>query len=368
MNKGKQNNHTIIEHLLKGHQSFAAWRVPGERVFHIVKQSTDNIKLLDDIDKLQGKQGFVIAPFKVDASHPIVLIEPHSGNDIITLCNNEKPDFEAAKELSNDIPDQCLCSESYSDRFDIFIDALQKKEFDKLVLSRSATSYYNDTISPADIFYKACSKYIHSFIYLCYTPQTGIWIGSSPEILLSGGSRQWSTVALAGTQALQEGKLPEEWNEKNRKEQSFVASYIRRILILNDIIYLEQGPYPAYAGSLSHLKTEFHFTLHDTSEVCKMLKMLHPTPAVCGLPKEKAYQFIADNEGYDRSYYSGFIGWFDTTEHTDLYVNLRCMNINKNNITLYAGGGLLASSTKEEEWQETENKLQTMRRLINPKL
>ncbi len=96
-----------------------------------------------------------------------------------------------------------------------------------------------------------------------------------------------------------------------------------------------------------------------------LLKRLHPTPAVCGLPKEKAYRFIQENEGYDRQYYSGFIGWLEPEGKSDLYVNLRCMNILSDRLVLYAGSGLLLSSEPESEWQETEAKMQTMRRLLN---
>lgn len=61
---------------------------------------------------------------------------------------------------------------------------------------------------------------------------------------------------------------------------------------------------PAFAGALSHLKTDFHFSLPDSNKLGNLLNLLHPTPAVCGLPKEEAYRFIQDNEKYDRRYYS----------------------------------------------------------------
>ena len=121
-----------------------------------------------------------------------------------------------------------------------------------------------------------------------------------------------------------------------------MASYIRRQLLSLGIRSTESGPYPAYAGALSHLKTDFHFSLKDNKNLGDLLKVLHPTPAVCGLPKEEAYRFILENEGYDRKYYSGFIGWLDPEGRTDLYVNLRCMHIEDEQLTLYAGGGLLA--------------------------
>ena len=92
-------------------------------------------------------------------------------------------------------------------------------------------------------------------------------------------------------------------------------------------IWNKAHPYTARAGQLVHLKTDFYFLLKNTDNIGNLLQELHPTPAVCGLPKEDAFRFILENEGYDRSYYSGFIGWLDTEGHTDLYVNLRCMEI-----------------------------------------
>lgn len=94
-------------------------------------------------------------------------------------------------------------------------------------------------------------------------------------------------MALAGTQPLQDGRLPQEWGEKNRQEQDYVASYIRRQLLSSGIHPTESGPYPAYAGALSHLKTSFRFTLKDNNRLGSLLELLHPTPAVCGLPKRR---------------------------------------------------------------------------------
>ena len=132
-----------------------------------------------------------------------------------------------------------------------------------------------------------------------------------------------------------------------------------------DIQPTETVPKPVRAGELAHLKSDFCFPLPNNKKLGDLLKRLHPTPAVCGLPKEKAYRFIQENEGYDRQYYSGFIGWLEPEGKSDLYVNLRCMNILSDRLVLYAGSGLLPSSEPESEWQETEAKMQTMRRLLN---
>ena len=220
------------------------------------------------------------------------------------------------------------------------------------------------SFSPGKAFFAAVERYIRSYVYLCHTPETGTWMGGTPEILLSGEKGDWQTVALAGTQSLRDGKLPKSWDHKNWREQQLVASYIRRQLSTLGITPEEKGPYSARAGEVSHLKSDFFFSLPDSEKLGDVLQLLHPTPAVCGLPKEEAYHFIIEHEGYDRSYYSGFIGWLDPKGKTDLYVNLRCMNILPQTFTLYAGGGLLAASQLEDEWQETEDKLDTMRRIV----
>lgn len=347
-----------IDSLIRRGISFFAFRTPhGDDKIQFGIQTEGSIRLCYDIEELNGQKGFVITPFKAGKNCPIVLIQPDVEFQV---------GLSSRYELSNIEPSgiEPLPTPTYKASFDYFIDALRNEQFDKLVLSRSQSLRVASDFSLTDSFFKACMTYIHSYVYLCYTPYTGVWLGGTPEIILSGKNNQWSTVALAGTLPLQNGQLPQEWDEKNRKEQGYVASYVRDQLRSFGIQPVESGPYPAYAGALSHLKTDFHFSLPDGQRLGTLLKLLHPTPAVCGLPKEEAYQFILDNEKYDRRYYSGFIGKLDPKDTTDLYVNLRCMNVESDKLTLYAGGGLLASSKLEDEWQETENKMFTMLRLV----
>lgn len=367
-------NLTTIDALIQQKQPFAVYRLPGEKVPRLLTQAEGAVRLLFDLKDLNGQRGFVIAPFRVSEASPIVLIQTErQGRPLALEIDGSEERENTAKRMHRDELSEQLfgkesfltsSSEEYAACFHSFISALRDGTFDKLVLSRSLTIGKSPDFSPSSVFQAACRRYVHSYIYLCYTPQTGIWLGSTPEIILSGEKDEWNTVALAGTQPLQNGKLPQVWDEKNRKEQDYVASYIRRQLLSLDIHADENGPYPAYAGALSHLKTEFHFSLKDNKSLGSLLKLLHPTPAVCGLPKEEAYQFILENEGYDRRYYSGFIGWLDPDGRTDLYVNLRCMHIDHEKLTLYAGGGLLSSSELDDEWLETEKKLQTMKRIL----
>jgi isochorismate synthase len=95
-----------------------------------------------------------------------------------------------------------------------------------------------------------------------------------------------------------------------------------------------------------------------------LLQALHPTPAVCGLPKQETFRFITAHEHVSRQYYSGFMGPLGIAHSTHLYVSLRCMQIHGNEHHLYAGGGLLKDSVEQQEWLETEAKMQTMKKIL----
>ena len=355
-----------IDGLIRQKQAFAVYRLPGEQVAHLVTQGRGEVCLLDNLEGLNGRKGFVIAPFRVSERCPVVLLCPGEEERLLEVDWDSVEEWAAVQRSQGKETLQEVCTDAYAACFRTFIEALQEKQFDKLVLSRRQVVGREADFSPLRVFAEACKRYIHSYVYLCYTPHTGMWLGSTPEIILSGQGQQWHTVALAGTQPLQEGRLPVAWDEKNREEQAYVASYIRSRLHSLGLQTTENGPYAAYAGALSHLKTDFWFSLADKGSLGSLLKLLHPTPAVCGLPKEEAYRFIVEKEGYDRSYYAGFVGWMNPADRTDLYVNLRCMQMGDRELSFYAGGGLLASSCLHDEWMETEKKLQTMKRLALP--
>lgn len=371
-------------------------------------QSSGSARFLYHIEDLNAQSGFVIAPFQVSEQRPIVLIRPdetelselpefpnlpdptekeetiylpeggspaarESGPETppeagpIAFSNREasEPRKSSFTQEVESIPSDPELKQLYSNCFHTFTEPLLQGELDKLVLSRRLPLPRPARFSPGRAFYRACRQYSRSYIYLCHTPQTGTWLGSTPEILLSGKAGAWHTVALAGTLPLRNGDLPVVWDDKNRREQQIVAAYIRKQLRSLGIRFEESAPYAARAGALAHLKSDFRFALPRHNNLGDLLSLLHPTPAVCGLPKEEAYRFILRHEGYDRSYYSGFIGWLDPEGQSDLYVNLRCMHLSPGRCILYAGGGLLSSSSLEDEWQETEDKFQTMKWLLN---
>jgi len=368
-----KHTHQLIDGLTRGDFSFALYRLPWTDECYLILQTSEGVETLKDISKLNGKKGFVIAPFCQTEEHPITLIRPDITAfdwDEITqaLSSLKKPENILTSKKQSTAPIKQLNETERYDRyyaaFRRFMEPLKEKKFKKLVLSRPAFCPITEEFSPLETFVKACNDYPRMMIYLCHAPITGTWLGSTPEVLLSGSAKNWKTVALAGTLPIVDGVEPTEWNSKNKEEQAIVAEYVRKIIKKHGSKMTEKGPYTARAGQLVHLKTDFLFQLKETGHLGDLLKELHPTPAICGLPKTEAYQFITENEGYDRRYYTGFIGWMDPEGQTDLYVNLRCMEIRSTEAKLYAGGGILPSSEVRAEWEETSAKMRTMKNLL----
>ena len=309
--------------------------------------------------QLNGQSGFVVAPFEVKEEQPIVLIRP----DKVTSHPSSLTSHPS--HLTSHLSP---LTSSYSIDFANYHSQLLQGTFRKIVLARQADETTLQPIDPVELFHCACQLYPRMFIALVYTPQSGTWLTATPEILLEGSGCDWRTIALAGTMRLEDGQLDGEgenttWSTKNIEEQRVVATYIAQCLeqFAND--FREEGPRTVRAANLVHLRSDFTFTLPSDDRIGDLLQQLHPTPAVCGLPKREAFQFIIRNEYSPRRYYSGFMGPLKIPS-THLYVSLRCMNIEGNIYHLYAGGGLLRDSTLEQEWQETEAKLETMRRCL----
>ena len=358
--------------------SFALYRLPHSTVCTLVEQMGDESAALLSCTELSESRGFVMAPFQADGQQPIVLIRPdHVGMLQQGACHSSplvlhlmQDGVAVQQDAQVDSCRQTNDFERYSLDFANFHAQLRQGTFRKIVLARRAVEQVKQKVSPFELFDRACLSYPRLFIALAYTPQSGLWLTATPEILLEGNGDKWRTIALAGTMQLQGDDLQGEgegarWSAKNIQEQRFVATYITECLEQLATHISEEGPRTVRAANLVHLRSDFTFSMHP-SHAGQLLQLLHPTPAVCGLPKREALDFIVRNESAPRRYYSGFMGPMGIGDAaTHLYVSLRCMQLCGHEYHLYAGGGLLRDSQLEQEWQETEAKLQTMRQLIS---
>jgi isochorismate synthase len=349
----------ILDALIEQDACFAIFRLPNEDKPRFVMQMSGTPALFDDIEALNGQQGFVIAPFSISHEKPVIVIRP----DCRDLSEVEISFVNSQPERQKNVRHKNIDKNEYSQLFQRFHKPLTDGTITKLVLSRSKDIPRKKGFSPGHAFFQAEEKYHRSCVFLFHTPQSGTWLGSTPEILLSGANTRWHTMALAGTRYPHSGTVS--WDDKNLREQHLVTSYLLHQLSSFQITPEINGPYTAKAGNLAHLRTDFNFTLPNDSTIGTLLKSLHPTPAVSGLPKEEAFRFILKEEGYDRRYYTGFFGMLDPSGETNLYVNLRSLEIGKSSLTLFAGSGLISSSNYKDEWKETEKKLETMASIVN---
>lgn len=361
-------NDTLLSNLKKvttGEDSYAIWRTPGEDCLHFLSGRSYSVGSFEELGK---QRGYVVAPFSIGQGCKPVVIEPDKfftfqvpRGTAYQKPQNEEREFKGdnKRELTEAVAESLIHSE-YAERFNLFHNAIKLGRFDKLVLSRKKQISLPDNFSAFGAFLTASRLYNDSYVYMCKTPHTGLWIGATPEILLSGSGNSFTTVALAGTKVFDDNLNICNWDLKNRSEQGCVVDYLRNIVSDIDPTFNEHGPFPAKAGKLMHLKTVFNFTAHKDYGLCDLLERIHPTPAVCGFPKDCALSFILENEGYDREYYSGFVGKINMEKEVELYVNLRCMKIEGKSVVLYAGGGIVESSNAREEWAETERKMETM--------
>jgi len=320
---------------LKKREPFCLVRIPGQEV-----------ELFDSFHQtpLEGAKQFVCKPWRANT----------------TPSYYAKGDNEMQAEDCQRKPHETSYDE-YKNSFDLCMTELESNRLQKVVLSRVFCTESSSPPSLIAIFQRAASKYPDALVYLLLHPDEGIWIGASPEILLKKRKSSLETVSLAGTQQAYEGNY--EWGDKEKAEQAYVSDHIRSALRnLNCTIQEELGPDTIEAGKVAHLKTRFLFS--SETKITELLEHLHPTPAIAGVPTDKAIQQIEKTERHERGLYTGYLGVYDS-EKADIYVNLRCMQIVAKSFYLYLGGGITKDSELDKEWLETEYKAKTLLNLLN---
>lgn len=233
--------------------------------------------------------------------------------------------------------------------------AISQSELKKVVYSRVIKQSLKQQ-DRKQYFDRLIHAYPNAFVYYFEDEHLGSWIGATPEILLRRIENHWFIMSLAGTKKINEDR---NWTEKEQIEQALVTEFILEgINTLTPGNIDIEGPYIHPAGPVEHLRTDISFYLDPRCET-ELISTLHPTPAVCGLPREmarKAYEIL---ESHRRELYTGYIGLFDKHQ-THCYVNLRCAKLIDNEIFAYVGGGITDESIPELEWKETENKSKTL--------
>ncbi|KGL60658.1 chorismate-binding protein [Polaribacter sp. Hel1_33_49] len=336
---------------------FVAYRKFNEAVISGFFMDNDSLFFVDDF----SEKGFVFAPF--DNQQKAILF-PINNSEFIS----EDLSFDAIKFKEKDFCNNDSSQEQHIKLVDKTIEEISNNGLKKVVISRKEDLEISD-FNLIKTYQKLLQTYQNAFVYVWFHPKIGLWLGATPETLLNIENNTFKTMSLAGTQVYENTKNIV-WKSKELEEQQLVTDFIESQLTgISSNLKIDKKE-TIKAGSLLHLRTKVTGELNENSTLKTLIRALHPTPAVCGLPRGNAKKFILANEFYSRSFYTGFLGELNLqknkieTENSSLFVNLRCMNILDDNVSLFVGGGITKDSIPKNEWEETVSKSKVMKRVL----
>lgn len=327
--------------------SFFVYRLPGE----------GGIKAYMASMTISGiaEGGFTISPFNTTPEHILTIpAETPVSLEFISAEWRNNVDVETL------FPYPALSTSRFDHGCEIkrIMEFIGNDSRKKVVAAR--VSLEKESIDLTQFFNLLCKRYPSAFVFLFFTPQSGCWIGASPELLLAKRGNRLFTVALAGTRR---AASPGPWDQKNIEEQRVVAEYICGVLDNHGIGAECSDPFTAEAGPVEHIKNEITGIIsseNNLSMITDLLLDLSPTPALCGFPKKEALAIISENEVFSRAFYGGFCGPVDKVGDFSFFVNLRSMWVRHEDYAIFTGGGITRFSDSESEWMETEKKKETL--------
>lgn len=366
--------------------AIAFWRCPREKVVHCIVDTSGLIQK-GRIDLQTTETGFIVSPFLNPEGNETLFLQSdiygtYEDGQWNIIHGFEKLDKQRERNSSqfnyhlNERPDTEISGKKphFIEMVDKALISIEEDEFEKVVSARTFDEPLPKSFEIIDFYFRLAETYPDAFVSIISIPNRGTWIGATPELLLEYSKKHFRTVSVAGTQPFPSvGDISEiGWNQKEIEEQAMVSRYIIdqfKTIRLRE--FTEMGPRTVRAGNMIHLKTEYHVNLEEVDSPqlgTVMMNLLHPTSAICGMPKFPALRFIAAYEHLNREFYSGYLGPVNMNGISRLYVNLRCMQILRSRAVLYAGAGITHDSIPEKEWDETALKCQTLLNVMNGNL
>lgn len=375
---------SLFSHAYGTGNSLALWKLPNEEILHFV--ICDDVLVVDEFELHELPPGFIVSPFSSHEKKFFLKADQYytfrEGEVVDTSTVERLPEIVHATRGNSSLPplyyikdSQTQANTNYHQLVNDAIHEIGKGSFEKVVPSRCKIVALPNGINIIDTFYSLCSNYPNALISCVSSPLFGTWVGATPEVLVRVDEHQiFRTVALAGTLPYSDHQKIKAvaWTQKEIEEQAMVSRYIincfKKIRLRE---YEEHGPKTVIAGNLLHLRTDYAVDMQAVNFPTLgsvMLKLLHPTSAVCGMPLDAALSFLKANEGYQRELYSGYLGPVNINNNTSVFVNLRCMKLLGDSAALYAGAGVTIDSIAEHEFAETEMKLATLLKILKDEL
>lgn len=275
-----------------------------------------------------------------------------SFNGNIVAVNHISEQFSNQLLIQDETQSSAETHGEYLQKLDEVIQVIKNNDLPKLVISRRKIFKDFKEIDLEKSFRNLCETYPNAFRYI-FVQGENAWIGAFSEVLgkFNKATHEFETMSLAGTIPVSAS-----WSQKEIEEQKPVSSYIRTILgkFDKENTIQESETYDHISGNIKHLRTDFKLKINP-EDLDAIIEELHPTPAVCGIPKDFCKEKIQEIEKFPRELYAGFIR-IETDDFIQYFVNLRCAKLYSDSVHLFVGGGITAQSNPEKEWIETELK------------
>lgn len=243
---------------------------------------------------------------------------------------------------------------------------------DKVVLARRRTVGSDEPFDPDLVSRRLIARNQNAYVYRLDLPghsadETGVLLGASPELVLASRAGAVHSFPLAGSAPRGPHQGADRTaarallaSAKDLDEHRHVALSVRDAfrLFAEDVV-CPATPELVRTPAIWHLGTSITGRLRDGVSPMELLYALHPTPAVCGTPTERAKELIRRLEGFDRGLYAGLIGWIDAEGNGEWALILRGGVLEGNRAVLTAGAGIVAASDPQSEHEETAVKFST---------
>lgn len=238
---------------------------------------------------------------------------------------------------------------------------------EKIVLSRAYSFNLNSAIYWSILLNELFKRFPDCYLFFI-KKNNSIFFGSSPEMFLRVSENIAEVESVAGSAPRGEKSESDyelekglKTSEKNHLEHLFVSEFISEILIhYSDNVRIIEEKQIRKLDNIQHLITRISAEINSKENLFELIDALFPTPAVCGVPKESAMSLIRELESHDRGLYSGLIGFIDFEGNCELAVSIRSAVVRENKVTAFAGAGLVKNSDPDEEFLETNLKLNTI--------
>jgi len=296
---------------------------------------------------------------------PSIVIGRRNGRSWITrigqqpsIDQNEAPEDDRIRYWGSSAPEV-----AWLDAVAIAEKAVSDGVLEKVVLARDMRVWSKTTLSPRRLVKRLAERFPE-----CYTFSVDGLIGATPELLVRTEGTHVSSLILAGS--IRRGTDEAEDDELGRRLLDSSKDAVEHEIAVRSVTELwprfcetmtiTSSPQLLKLANVQHLATKIQGGMRGAYSALEIAGALHPTAAVCGLPRDKAMDMIRRLEGMSRARYAGPVGWVDAQGNGEWGIALRCAELEGGSARLFAGGGIVEGSTPEGELDETRIKLLAM--------